>query len=235
MARGTWEALRPQWVEDSILKALAPGIQALVRTGVDPNVLTTLGFLVGVGAGVAFYGGSVRLAGFLVLLGGVLDIFDGRVARGTGQASVFGSFYDSTLDRISEIIVFVGITALFIGGEGAPTNAAMIYITAAALGGSLMVSYTRAKAEALGLDCKVGLMQRAERIFLVGVAALVFGWMWEGLVLKLVLIAVAVLSNFTAFQRIAWVYRHARMLPPPPTRPEHAAPLSTPVTGKREL
>jgi CDP-diacylglycerol---glycerol-3-phosphate 3-phosphatidyltransferase len=236
MGRGNWEALRPQWVEDGIIRALTPTIQALTRTGINPNAITTVGFVIGCAAGVAFYAGSVRLAGLLVLVGGVLDIFDGRVARGTGQASVFGSFYDSTLDRISEIVVFVGISALFIGGEGVPADAAMIYVTAAALGGSLMVSYTRAKAEALGLDCKVGLMQRPERVFLIGVAALVFGWMWQGLALKAVLVAVAILSNFTAFQRIAWVYRNAPRAPsPPPARREPAAaPLRTSVTRKRE-
>jgi CDP-diacylglycerol--glycerol-3-phosphate 3-phosphatidyltransferase len=82
-----------------------------------------------------------------------------------------------------------------------------------AMAGSLMISYTRARAEALGLDCRVGLMPRAERVVLIGGAALFFGLAWQGLVLKVAIIVLAVLSNLTAFQRIVWVYRHARGVP----------------------
>jgi phosphatidylglycerophosphate synthase len=83
----------------------------------------------------------------------------------------------------------------------------------AAMAGSLMVSYTRARAESLGLDCRVGLAPRTERVVLIGVAALFFGSMWDGLVLQLVVILLAVLTNLTAVQRIVWVYRHARGVP----------------------
>ena len=86
----------------------------------------------------------------------------------------------------------------------------MVYPVALALAGSLMVSYTRARAEALGLDCKVGLMQRPERVVLIGVAALLFGGAWNGSVLTGVLLLMALLTNITAVQRIVWVYRHTR-------------------------
>jgi CDP-diacylglycerol---glycerol-3-phosphate 3-phosphatidyltransferase len=221
--------MRPRWVETAILRGLDPMADALIRARVHPNAITTVGFFVGVGAAFAFAFGQVRLAGFLVLLGGAFDIFDGRVARGTGLASVFGSFYDSTLDRISEIIVFVGILAYFLRPESGVPIAGIAYAVAFAMGGSLMVSYTRARAEALGLDCKVGMMQRAERVFLIGAAALFFGTMWEAWVLRAVIIAVAVFANLTAFQRIYWVYRHTR---PPKGEAARGGTKHTKLTGE---
>lgn len=205
-----------QSLEKAVHGLLTPVVNSLVRAGIHPNVLTTMGFLVTVSAGVAFDQGMVPLAGGLVLFGGVFDIFDGRVARASGLASVFGSFYDSTLDRISEIVVFVGILSLYNDYRLQLGDVGMIYTVMLAMAGSLMVSYTRARAEALGLDCKVGLMQRPERIVLIGCAALFFGAAWNGLVLKGVLILMAVLTNFTAVQRIVWIYRHTRTPPAAP-------------------
>jgi CDP-diacylglycerol---glycerol-3-phosphate 3-phosphatidyltransferase len=222
-------SLRPQWIERFIRRALEPAADVLVRARVHPNALTTLGFFVGVAAALAFAQGSIRLAGFFLLLGGVFDIFDGRVARGTGLGSTFGAFYDSTLDRVSEIVVFVGLIAFFLGDGLAAQDAGIIYAIGFALGGSLMVSYTRARAEALGLDCKVGLMQRGERVFMLGVGALLFGTMWDALVLRGVIIVIAVLSIFTTFQRIHWVYRQTRVRPE--SRPS-VVPRPTRLTGK---
>jgi CDP-diacylglycerol---glycerol-3-phosphate 3-phosphatidyltransferase len=221
--------LRPLWLEQLIIRGLTPATEALVRARVHPNAITTIGFFVGIAAGYAFANGHVRTAGLLLLVGGVFDIFDGRVARGTGLASTFGSFYDSTLDRISEIIVFVGLIALFLGDHLHGDNRVMVYVVAFALGGSLMVSYTRARAEALGLDCKVGLMQRAERVFLLGVVALFFGTLWNALLLRGALVAIAVLAIFTAFQRIHWVYRHTRSRP---RGMSTGTPRTTKLTGK---
>jgi CDP-diacylglycerol---glycerol-3-phosphate 3-phosphatidyltransferase len=221
--------MRPRWVEAGILRGLDPISNVLIRARVHPNAITTVGFFMGVAAAFAFAAGQLRLAGFLVLLGGALDIFDGRVARGTGLASVFGSFYDSTLDRISEIIVFVGILAYFLRPESGVPIAGIAYAVAFAMGGSLMVSYTRARAEALGLDCKVGMMQRAERVFLIGAAALFFGTMWEAYALRIVLVAVAVFANLTAFQRIYWVYRNTR---PGQADSTPARARATKLTGK---
>jgi CDP-diacylglycerol--glycerol-3-phosphate 3-phosphatidyltransferase len=199
---------------------MRPLIDPLIRRNTDPNVVTTIGFLVTVAAGIVFFLGHVRIAGALVLVGGIIDVIDGPVARGTGRATVFGSFYDSTLDRISEIVVFLGIFSLYGGGHPDFGYPWMVYPVALAMAGSLMVSYTRARAEALGLDCTVGLMQRTERVLLIGSAAMVFGGSFEGAVLTVVLIVMAVLTNFTAFQRIVWVYRHAAPPKPERVRPE---------------
>jgi CDP-diacylglycerol---glycerol-3-phosphate 3-phosphatidyltransferase len=192
---------------------ISPLIDALVKRRVHPNLLTTLGFVATLGAGFAFHQHAVHAAGFLILVGGFFDILDGRVARLTGLGSKFGAFYDSTLDRISEIVVFLGILSMYNDYRQELGDVGMIYLIYLAMAGSLMISYTRARAEALGLDCKVGLMPRAERVVLIGGAALFFGDSWDGLALKVVIVILAVLTNLTAFQRIVWVYQHARGVP----------------------
>jgi CDP-diacylglycerol--glycerol-3-phosphate 3-phosphatidyltransferase len=185
----------------------------LAERRVHPNALTTFGFLVTVSSAFAFHAHHVRSAGFLILLGGFFDILDGRVARLTGLGSKFGAFYDSTLDRISEIAVFLGLLSLYNDYRLELGDVGMIYLITLAMAGSLMISYTRARAEAMGLDCRVGLMPRAERVVLLGSAALFFGESWNGIVLKGAILILAVLTNLTVFQRIIWVYQHARGVP----------------------
>lgn len=190
-----------------------PVVRWLVRRGVHPNAVTTAGFVSVVAAGWLYHADHVRTAGLLVLFGGMWDIFDGQVARVSGMASKFGSFYDSTLDRISEIVVFGGLLSLYNSYGRELADVWMVYVIFAAMGGSLMVSYTRARAEGLGLDCKVGLMQRPERVVLLGLGSLLFGLDMNGIVLKWVIVVVAVLTNLTALQRIWWVYRNAAGVP----------------------
>lgn len=190
-----------------------PLTDRLVAERVHPNLLTTLGFVVTIAAALAFDQNMVRSAGFLVLLGGFFDIIDGRVARLSDLGSKFGAFYDATLDRISEIVVYMGILSLYNDYRGELADVGMIYLVMAAMAGSLMVSYTRARAEVMGLDCRVGLMPRAERVVLIGLASLIFGQAWDGIVLKIVIGILAVLTNVTAVQRIVWVYREAGGVP----------------------
>ncbi|TVP75096.1 MAG: CDP-alcohol phosphatidyltransferase family protein [Gemmatimonadales bacterium] len=196
-----------------IYRIIDPATRALIRWRIHPNAITTAGFAVTLLAGYLFHLDHVRWAGFCVLMGGLSDIFDGRVARESGLASKFGAFYDATLDRLSEIVVFIGLISLYNQYGRELGDAWMIYVIAVAIGGSLMVSYTRAKAEALGLDCNVGFMQRAERLVLLGGGSLFFGLMWDGLVLKGILILLAVTTILTTIQRIVWVYRHAAGVP----------------------
>lgn len=192
------------------MAVLRPLIDRLVSRRVHPNLLSTLGFLVTMSSAFAFHSHHVRTAGFLILLGGMFDIFDGRVARATGLASSFGAFYDSTLDRISEIAVYVGILSLYNDYRLVLGDVGMIYAVMLAMAGSLMISYTRARAEALGIDCKVGLMQRGERVIAIGLASLLFGESADGLALRVVIIVLAVLTNLTAVQRIIWVHQYTR-------------------------
>lgn len=200
-------------LRDGVYGIIAPLINVLVRKRVHPNLLTTIGFFSTCGGALAFHSNQVRLAGLLILLGGFIDILDGRVARLTGLGSKFGAFYDSTLDRIGEIVTFIGILSLYNDYRSELHHTGMIYAVMLAMAGSLMISYTRARAESLGLDCRVGIMPRAERIVLIGGAALFFGAAWGGLVLKGVVVLLAILTNLTAFQRIHWVYRHAAGVP----------------------
>ena len=200
-------------LRDPVYLLIHPVVRLLIRLKIHPNVISTVGFLVTLAAGLFYHQDHVRTAGVMVLLGGMVDIFDGRVARESGLESKFGAFYDSTLDRLSEVVVFVGLASLYNSTRGDVEDVAMIYVILLALGGSLMVSYTRARAEGLGLDCKVGLMQRAERVLLLGFGSLLFGLAWDGLVLDLTIIIVAVLTNLTAIQRIVWVYQHGRGVP----------------------
>ncbi len=193
------------------LRALVePAVSALVRRRIHPNLLSTAGFVVTCASGFFFHQHHVRTAGALILAGGIFDILDGTVARRTGLASPFGAFYDSTLDRLSEIIVYLGLLSLYNDYRLELGDVGMIYAVMLAMAGSLMISYTRARAEGLDIPCAVGLMQRAERVILIGTAALLFGEMSQGVVLKGVIIGLAVLTNFTSLQRIVWVWRYTR-------------------------
>jgi CDP-diacylglycerol--glycerol-3-phosphate 3-phosphatidyltransferase len=200
-------------------RIIDPLVRLLIRWKVHPNAISSVGFVATLVAGLLYHQDHVRTAGFMILMGGVVDIFDGRVARESGLESKFGAFYDSTLDRLSEVVMFVGLVSLYNTIRGGLDDVAMVYVILLALGGSLMVSYTRARAEGLGLDCKVGLMQRAERIVLLGLGSLIFGLAWDGIVLDIIIIIVAVLTNLTAIQRIIWVYQHAKGVPLDSTQP----------------
>lgn len=200
-------------LREPVYRLIDPVVRGLIHLKVHPNAVSTVGFVTTLAAGFLYHQDHVRTAGLLVLLGGIVDIFDGRVARESGLESKFGAFYDSTLDRLSEVVVFVGLASLYNTIRGDLEDVAMIYVILMALGGSLTVSYTRARAEGLGLDCNVGLMQRAERVVILGLGSLLFGLAWDGLVLDFIIITVAVLTNLTAIQRIVWVYQHGRGVP----------------------
>ena len=136
-------------------RIIDPLVRLLIRWKIHPNAISSVGFVATLVAGFLYHQDHVRTAGFMVLMGGVVDIFDGRVARESGLESKFGAFYDSTLDRLSEVVMFVGLVSLYNTIRGGLDDVAMVYVILLALGGSLMVSYTRARAEGLGLDCKV--------------------------------------------------------------------------------
>src|SRR2546428_9552805 len=159
----------PQVVRDGCVRLLAPLVQVLVRLHVRPNVITTLGTLVVLGSATAFAAGWVHWGGFLLLLSGVFDLLDGRVAREGGRETAFGAFYDSTLDRVGEAALFTGIGVLFLRGGVAPGRMGVgVGLCFVALTGSLVRSYRRARAEGPGIDCRVGIAQRAERVLLLG-------------------------------------------------------------------
>ena len=170
--------------------------QALARTGISPNVLTTVGCLLNFGVAAVIALGHLHIGGVLILVAGAFDMLDGALARAAKRTTTFGAFLDSTLDRYSEAAIFLGV---FI--EAALRNDLQVQLLAyAAAIGSLMVSYARARAEGLGLRSSVGLLQRPERVVLLGVG-LIFGLevyaLW----------VLAILTNVTALHRILHVRR----------------------------
>jgi CDP-diacylglycerol--glycerol-3-phosphate 3-phosphatidyltransferase len=206
----------PDWFKNGFVRLLNPVVGTLVRHRVHPNLISTFGFLVTLAGAVLIFQRSIIAGVVVFLLGGMMDILDGRVARETGLASKFGSFYDSTLDRVSEIVVYFSLYAYF---RPLPSFWWVGYVVILAMVGSLMVSYTRAKAEALGVECKVGTMQRPERVVMLGLGGLLIPvfdliapeWRYAPLLLALALIAV--LANITALERIHSVYKVARGVP----------------------
>jgi len=182
-----------------------PVDRVALALGLGPLFFNLLGVFFGVLAAVFFGTGHLSLAGWCVLLGGWADIVDGRLARALGVASERGAFLDSTLDRFAEFAAFVGMAVLFKHSDLA------LVLVVTALGGSLLVSYTRARGESVGVVCKVGVMQRAERLLLLGFGSLVdpavSAWLGRdiGTLLVPVLAIVAVGTVGTAVHRTAWI------------------------------
>jgi len=181
-------------------KLLAGPIGRLVgwlgHTGVTPNALTYTGFILTVLTALLLATGFFRIGALVLLIAALFDMLDGSLARATGQSSTFGAFLDSTLDRYSESVTFLALAVYYSGQPFARTELVLVFVI---LVGSLMVSYTRARAEALNIECKVGLLQRPERIVLL-LIGLLTGWMLP------VLWIMAILTNVSALQRIYEVY-----------------------------
>ncbi|MGD2121080.1 MAG: CDP-alcohol phosphatidyltransferase family protein [Gemmatimonadota bacterium] len=184
---------------------IGPLVGLAVKARLSPTFFNILGAAFGAAAGVAFALGRPILGGWGIFLGGAADVFDGRIARTLGLASPRGAFLDSSLDRFAEVGVFAGLAVYF---HGQPLPVLMVALS---LGGSLLVSYTRARGESQGVVCKVGVMQRAERLLLLGFAGLLdpsFGqWLNQapGTLLAWVLGLIAAGTLATAIFRTVWI------------------------------
>jgi CDP-diacylglycerol--glycerol-3-phosphate 3-phosphatidyltransferase len=178
-----------------------PLARGLVALGVSANALTLVGFLLNCLAGVTAAAGLLPLAGTLYLLFSSLDFLDGAVARITGSAGPFGAFFDSVLDRGAEAAVLVGLSYWYAANQ----QPLLVALCGVALSGSFLVSYARARAEGLGLECEVGWLQRPERIVLTGVGLLLADT--HSLVLPTVLGVLALVTAITTYQRIRHVGR----------------------------
>ena len=184
---------------------VGPVERLALRLGLSATAFNLLGVAFGVAAGWAFAVGRLDLGGWAVLLGGVADVLDGRIARARGVEGPRGAFLDSTLDRFAEVGAFVGLAVYF-----RASSVALVVVTAA-LGGSLLVSYARARGESVGVVCKVGVMQRAERLLLIGFGGIldpaVTLWAtWpDGSLLLGLLTLVAVGTIGTAVYRTVWI------------------------------
>jgi CDP-diacylglycerol--glycerol-3-phosphate 3-phosphatidyltransferase len=196
-------------VERVFYAVTRPLVEGLIRAGIRPNSITTVGTLLVVASAVAYGAGRVRLGGILYLVSGIIDTLDGAVARAVGATTRFGAFYDSTLDRVGDGATFMGIAVFFLlAPAGMVANRELaIIICMVAIIASLLVSYARARAEGLGIDCRVGLVQRAERILLVGIPSLVWGAGDAGQVLFWIVAILALTSVITVVQRFVYVYQ----------------------------
>jgi CDP-diacylglycerol--glycerol-3-phosphate 3-phosphatidyltransferase len=196
------------WLLDRIVNGLA-------LTRISPNALTFIGLMINIVAAFLFgyanatnAGRMFLYAGLVIIGAGIFDMVDGRVARRTGQVTVFGAFFDSVIDRYSDVVLFFGLIVYY----ARINHFRYVVLTAFVMVTSLMVSYTRARAEALIGSCKVGFMERPERIVLIILGALFYHWDAMGPVLWVL----AVLSTITVINRIMYTYSNTK----------HMAPLS---------
>lgn len=225
------------FLQKVIYVIINPIIKAMIKMGVTPNIVTFVGFIGNILAAGIFIDAAWTLGldgvvdgnlatadslgaltlqsclteigwgGFIILAAGLFDMMDGRLARMSGKSSLFGALWDSTLDRYSELVSLFGICLVFIRADQDGNWFWMGVVTFAAMIGSVMVSYVRARAEGLDIECKVGLMQRPERVVVTAVTAMLTGitgnlwWLAGGMIL------IAVLANITAFWRVAHCYK----------------------------
>lgn len=205
------------YLQKLIYTLINPIIKGMIKMGITPNMVTTIGFVGNVIAAFLFIHASqltpismgfswIGWGGAILLFSGLFDMMDGRLARLGNMSTTFGAFWDSTLDRYSELFSLFGITLYLMTASGIWAGV----ITFLALVGSIMVSYVRARAEGLGIECKVGIMQRPERVVVTALAAIITGmtsnlwWLIGGMTL------IAVLANITAFWRVAHCYKQLK-------------------------
>jgi phosphatidylglycerophosphate synthase len=249
-------------LQSRIYKIINPLVRLLIRAGLTPNMVTTIGLLLNIGVAIIFISGAeegrrgelsyVGWAGALILFAGLFDMLDGQVARLGNMSSRFGALYDSVLDRYSELILFLGI-CYYLVAHHYFLSSLFAFI---GLIGSMMVSYTRARAEGLGIECKDGLMQRPERVIIVGVSALACGiaskWIggdfkvsWPGTsypafetisIFTIPITIMAVLANMTAIGRLrdakkTLEARDAKTVAPTPA-PASTSTAASPATSE---
>ena len=214
-------------IKSNAYKALNPVVHLLEKTGITPNVITTTGFIITIissviliiGAEVGVRGDTKYITwfGVILLFAGVFDMLDGQLARMTNKISKFGALYDSVIDRYSEMIMFFGI-CYYLASHNYFLSSIFAFI---AMIGSIIVSYVRARSEALGVECKVGIMQRPERVLTIGISAILYGvisyyfgdfkitveWLPFPLIENISIFTIpifilAILTNYTAIQRL---------------------------------
>lgn len=179
-------------------------VRAFAASGVNPNLLTFIGFAINLLAAYLFAYGYFRWAGAAIILGGIFDLTDGPVARLTHRVTAFGGFFDSVLDRYSDLCLLIGLLVFY----GRINRFWYVTLVAAAMIGSVMTSYTRARAENLIHSCKVGFLERPERVVLIIIGAL-FDRMAP------VLWVIVVLSNLTVIHRLVHTYQETQRLSSP--------------------
>jgi CDP-diacylglycerol--glycerol-3-phosphate 3-phosphatidyltransferase len=197
-------------IKECFVQAIAPFCSFLSGLGVSPNAVSLIGLSLSMVSGLVYAQGSFFCAGLILILAGTCDVLDGQMARLTGKISLFGAFLDSAIDRFSELFIFLGLAWHFSGlsteNPESALGSVVVLIIILALSGSFMVSYTRARAEGLGVDCKIGWMQRPERLALLILGSLLAGFPVVGTSIMIgTIFIIAALGNYTAVQRILYV------------------------------
>jgi CDP-diacylglycerol--glycerol-3-phosphate 3-phosphatidyltransferase len=183
-------------------------VRGLALSKINPNVLTFLGLLINMVAAAFLAAGSFRIAGFVIIFAGLFDMVDGRVARETNRVTRFGAFFDSVLDRYSDLGLLVGLLVYY----GTINRSSYVVLTAVVMTASVMISYARTRAENIIPTCKVGFLERPERVVLLIIGAL-FDKMAP------VLWVIAVLGNLTVIHRMIFTYQEAKRLEEAQLRP----------------
>jgi phosphatidylglycerophosphate synthase len=196
----------PDWLKNGYLKFIDPVANWLVRRGVHPNTITIVGTLCTVAGGVIYATGHIRTGGFFLGTVALFDVLDGTVARRSNKSSTFGAFLDSTLDRLADGALLGGL-AVFYALNPRHHSVPMVVVCLAGLIGAFLTSYIRARAEALGLDAKVGMVQRPERYVLLAVPQAFFGLALNGWILGAIIVFLTVTAWITVVQRMLFVYR----------------------------
>lgn len=200
------------FLQKIIYVIITPVIKGMIRIGFTPNLVTTIGFVLNIAATIMLLyaagemTGSTSIVGWsgaVILFAGLFDMMDGRLARIGNMSSMFGALWDSTLDRYSELFTLFGI-AMYLILNSWVTGGVLTFL---AMVGSVMVSYVRARAEGLGIECKVGLMQRPERVVLTSLGAIFCGIFDNLWFLVVPIVIIAILANITAFWRICHCYK----------------------------
>ena len=213
----------PDWLTSGYLKLIDPVADWLVERGVHPNAITIAGTIFMIAGGVLYGTGHIMIGGWLLSMTAFPDVLDGTVARRSGKSSQFGAFLDSTLDRVADGAVLGGL-AVFYALNTPHRNLVMVIVCIAAIIGSFMTSYTRARAEALGLDAKVGTMQRPERVVLLSAPQALFGLFFNGWPLMIIIVILTVTAWITVVQRMLYVYDRTRVADGRPAPDRSAEP-----------
>lgn len=180
-----------------------PVVKLLAKTPITPNTITWLGFWLSVGAAALIITGNLFAAGFVVLVAGLFDMLDGALARTTNRVTRFGSVLDATLDRLSEAVLMLSLLVIYTRGQ----QVAESLLVGLALLGSLLVSYLRARIEAMGIECRVGLFTRPERVIILALGLLLSQFNYA---LVIALAIITFFSFFTVGQRLLYAWQQTR-------------------------
>ncbi len=210
----------PEWLQAGARRIAEGVVTPLARTGVTPNIITVVGFLLNCATAGVLASGHLSIGGGLLFFSGMFDMLDGALARVMSQQSDFGAFLDSILDRYSEAAILLALIYQFsIDSPARPVPVLLVYLVAI---GSLVISYARARAEGLGLEAKMGIAPRPERVLILGL-----GLLFNATTTVLALVVLTFITHFTAMQRLYAVWRQTRVkvVEPKPSR------VKAPETG----